>query len=144
MPLPPGPANFPIVDKNAVSPAQYLAAILKELKLQNAPSKGLIRGAVVTTAAPKTLEWQAEGIMQRLVLRNKGPDSVFYAYDVKGESVDATEGSNASFEVQAQESVNLVLTQFSFIGLKVGSPGKTAKVNAQAWKSQSGTQAGSV
>ncbi len=123
------------------APAELLQAILNELKLQNSASKPIMRAASVTDVG-KTLDWSAEGIMTRIVMRNKGPNSAWYSYDIKGPGVDAFT-SNASFEIQAQESINLTATQFSMIGLRCAA-GQTAVVHAQAWKSQSGTQSGSM
>lgn len=151
MPKPPGPADFPIATAPVAGPAtaeQWLARIfdvmsrlLDETIKQSIPSRPQIRSAAATDAGA-TLSWTVDGVMDRLMIRNKGTDSVWFAFDQNGASVTAAT-SPLSFELQANESVNLALCRFNKIGLKCAT-GKTATVHAIAFQSIAGNQGAGI
>ncbi len=151
MPRPSGPANFPVQlgpqalpnDTNGLLKAIYgvLQAIRQEIVYQNTASKPAMRSTAVTDVG-QTLTWQAVGIMDRLMIRNKGPDSCWYSYDTNGPNVNAFT-SDLSFELQANESVNLTHCLFYKIGVRCAA-GDTAVVHAQAFQSIAGNQAAAI
>ncbi len=125
----------------AIVTNQLLARILEELIRQNTPSVPSIRSTDVT-AVGQTLDWQAVGTMDRLMIRNKGTDSVWFSFDISGPAV-INQTSDESFELQANESVNLTHAKFRKIGLRCAT-GKTATVNAIAFQSVAGDQAAAI
>lgn len=142
MPQPPGPANFPV---NAAVPAtnnDLLTQILAELVKQNTASRPVIRSAAIGASDQSTLDWTTVGIMDRLVMRNAGPDSVWFAFDTNGPAVNAFT-SDQSFEILANESINLVNCQFRKIGIAT-SVGTGARVNAIGFQAQAGNQSNSI
>ena len=140
MKVPPGPANSPVSQPANTSPTldtivELLTRILRELLDQNTPLTPILRSSTVSSSGA-TLDWSAFGTMAAVSIRNKGPDSVFVSFDMSGESVDANVTDN-SFELQAQESLNLGKVKFQKIGVKCAS-GKTGSVNAIGFKSVTG------
>ncbi len=151
MPRPAGPADFPVALGPSSIPKtlleaqivtnQLLARILEELVRQNTPSVPSIR-SVAATDVGQTLDWQAVGTMDRLMIRNKGTDSVWFSFDISGPAV-VNQTSDESFELQANESVNLTHAKFRKIGLRCAT-GKTATVNSIAFQSVAGDQAAAI
>lgn len=144
MPMPPGPAKFPTETQLVKTPAQLLADILRELKNQMMPTKGIFRSATVTGARPQTLDWSAMGMMTRLVIRNAGPQSVWFNFDMDGLGVDNFNPSDQSWMLQAQESFNVTNELFMKIGLRCAVGANTAVVHARAWGTPAGKQEGSA
>ncbi len=152
MPRPAGPADFPVQLGPQTLPntvegllkAIYgvLQAIRQELVYQNTASRPSLRSQSVTDVG-QTLTWEAVGIMDRLMIRNKGPDSCWYSYDTNGPNVNAFNPSDLSFELQANESVNVTHCLFYKIGVRCAG-GKTATVHAQAFQSVAGNQAAAI
>ena len=151
MPLPPGPANFPVAQPPNVLPTTPLQALqqlnqkmdrlIDETVRQNIASRPVIRAKDVTNAG-QTLNWQAVGIMDRVTLKNDGPDPVWLAFDMNGQAVNAFT-SDLSFPLKADSTLNLTHSLFTKIGVKTAS-GKTATVNAIAWQSVAGNQAAAI
>lgn len=138
-----GPANFP-TNTPASKPKDAIDGLEKihaELVRQRTPTRPLIRSKLVDQNGI-TLDWTANGQMSRLMIRNKGPNSIWMAFDQKGASVDNFT-SNNSVEVQANESWNVELCAFAYLGLKAGA-GNTGTAHAIAFPSNSGMMAGSV
>ncbi len=147
MPQPPGPADFPVVPAPAdqttlMQILDLLKRILAELIKQNIASDPVTRARSVNVSDSGTLDWSQRGTMDRLMIRNKGPNSVWFAFDMNGPAVDAFT-SDLSFELQPQESVNLSHCKFEKIGLKCGSAGG-AVVHAIGFQSVAGDQAASI
>ncbi len=150
-PHPMGPADFPVQQGPLTPPTttdgwlsracSLLQRILDELIRQNTASRPVIR-AVAVTAVGQTLDWTPVGVMDRLMIRNKGTNSLWYSYDKNGPAVNAFT-SDESFELQANESVNLTHCIFQKIGVKCAG-GQTATVHAQAFQSVAGNQAGTI
>lgn len=141
-PHPIGPTNAPI--SPAVPPAVSNADLLKELKSQSYGVKPLIRSAVVTGGVPRTLDWSAFGIMNRLVIRNMGPQSVWFSFDVDGGNVDNFTPSDTSWELQSNESVNLTNISFQRIGLRCAAGATTARVHAIGMANPAGRAEGTA
>ena len=143
MPRPPGPANFPLSENAPVSSNDLLKQILAELVKQNTASRPVIRSKSLGVSDNGTLDWTTVGIMDRLVMRNAGPDNVWFAFDTNGPAVNGFT-SDQSFLILPNESINLVNCQFRKIGLITG-PGTTgATVNAIAFQAQAGNQSNSI
>ncbi len=140
-PMPPGPSDFPITSNATATPEVLLAAILQELKYQNTASRPVIRAADADSGG-STLDWSPVGIMDRLMIRNKGPNSVWFSFDKNGEAVQATTSSE-SFELQANESVNLTHCSFQKIGLRCAN-GESATAHAIGFQSVAGNQAAAI
>jgi len=132
-----GPSNFPV---DAPSVAATLGDVLQELKLQNVARIPILRAAVVDTTGV-TLDWSQIGLMDRFLFRNKGPQSVWIAFDVGGPAVDAFV-SDLSFEVQANESISIPLCQFYKIGCRCAAGSGT--VHAVAFQATAGDLQGSI
>ncbi len=151
MPRPPGPADFPVqlgpqsLPNDAAGLLKLvcglLQSILQELKYQNIASKPTLRSQAVTDAG-QTLTWQAVGIMDRLMIRNKGTNSCWISFDTNGPNVNAFT-SDLSFELQANESVNLTHCNFYKIGVRCAAA-ETATVHAVAFQSVAGNQAAAI
>ncbi len=141
MPQPPGPADFPVQTNAPVTDNDLLKRILAELIAMNTPARPVIR-SLIANEDGQTLDWQAAGIMDRLVMINNGPDPLWYAFDVSGPAVNAFTGDQ-SFELLANTSINLERCQFYKIGVICAS-GKTSTVNAIAFRSVAGNQAASI
>jgi len=122
-------------------PPADLKDILKELMNQREPREPLLRAASVTSSGQQ-LDWSAHGTMTRLLIRNKGSNSAWMAFDVDGAQVVAST-SDLSWELQAQEALSLELCIFQKVGLKC-SGGQTATVHAIAFPATSGDLAGAV
>lgn len=133
-----GPMDGPINTQREATLNDVLAELMKD----NFASTPNIRSAELNPVSPyATLDWSAIGQMGRFVLRNKGPQSVWIAFDINGESVDAYT-SDRSVEVQANESWNLDKTAFYKIGLKTA--GGSAVVHAIAYQVSAGRGRGAV
>jgi len=144
MPMPPGPARFPTETKLVQTPAEILASILRELKNQMMPTKGIFQAVAVNGLRPQTLDWSAFGMMTRLVIRNAGPQSVWFQFDIEGGNVDNFT-SNQSWMLQSQESFNVTNELFMKIGLRCAAGGaNNALVHARAWGTPAGKQEGSA
>lgn len=161
MPLPPGPANFAVqvappsnaplpTDTNGLLARQIqetrgvrdiMARILEELIRQNIASRPVIR-AVQASDAGETLNWQATGVMDRLTLKNNGPDEIWLSFDMNGPAVNAFT-SNLSFSLKADSTLNLTHSLFTKVGVRCFS-GTTATVDAIAWQSVAGNQAAAI
>ncbi len=151
MPLPPGPADFPIQQGAAAAPTTVMgwlekiyalgSRLLEEMIKQNTPSRPTIRATAVT-AAGQTLTWEAVGVMDRLMIRNKGPNSCWYSYDQNGPSVTPSTG-DGSFELQANESVNVTHCLYQKIGV-ICAAGQTATVHAQGFQSVAGNNGAAI
>lgn len=161
MPLPGGPANFPVRpaapanqalpnDTNGLLKAlidevravrDVGLRILEEMIRQGTAARPVIRAKDVT-AAGQTLNWQSVGIMDRLMLKNNGADTVWFAFDMNGPAVNAFT-SDLSFSLKADSTVNLSLSLFTKVGVKCAA-GKTATVDAVAWQSVAGNQAAAI
>lgn len=141
-PQPPGPANFPVNENAPATSNDLLKQILSELVKQNTASRPVIRSADLLASDTGTLDWITVGIMDRLVLRNAGPGSVWFAFDTNGPAVNAFT-SDQSFMVLANESINLVNCQFRKIGLAT-NVGGAATVNAIGFQAQAGNQSNSI
>ncbi len=151
MPRPPGPADFPVqqaptqLPNDAVGLLKLvfgkLDRILEELIRQNIASRPVTRCKDITNAG-QTLDWHSVGVMDRLTLKNDGPDPVWIAFDVSGPAVVAGT-SDLSFPLKADSTINLTHSLFSKIGVKTAS-GKTATVNAIAWQTVAGNQAAAI
>lgn len=142
MPMPPGPSDFPI-EQGSVTPTtnDLLQRILDELVKMNIAARPVIR-AKAADSTGETLDWSVLGIMDRLVIRNEGPNSVWFSFDKNGPAVQATT-SDLSWELQAQESVNLDHCLFQKIGLLCAGGG-TATVHAIGFQTVAGNQAASI
>lgn len=151
MPLPPGPANFPVAKPPSAVPTTPLEALqqisqkidrlLEETIRQNIASRPCIRARDVTPAG-QTLNWQSVGIMDRLTIKNNGADTVWLAFDMNGPAVNAFT-SDLSFSLKADSTLNLTHSLFTKVGVKVAA-GKTATVDAIAWQSVAGNQAAAI
>jgi hypothetical protein len=150
-PVPAGPSVTPVGQSKPG--AATLNNVQAELINQSVATKAEIRSALVTGAVtggavdqPQTLDWRALGVMQRLEIRNKGPNSVWMAFDVAGAGVN-NYVSNQSIELQSQEAWIFPLTAFRMIGLRcgvsAGSP-QTATVHAVAWQGPAGRAGGTA
>lgn len=139
--IPIGPANFPVsTDPNATM-TQLLQNILDELVRQNTAARPVIRSSLAGSTGA-TLNWDSVGVMDRLMMRNSGPQSVWFSFDRDGSSVQAFT-SDESFELQANESVNLTHCIFSKIGLKCAGGG-AATVNSVAFQTVAGNQGAAI
>lgn len=136
-----GPANFPVkLPDGDASTEATLNAILKEIKAQNTAAKPIIRGKVANPT--ETLDWDAMGVMDRLIIRNAGPSTVYFAFDKDGQAVEASVG-NESWMLESKEAVCLTHSRFSKIGLRCAA-GDSASVNAIGWQSVAGDQGSSI
>ena len=136
-----GPAAFPIATAQSATINQLLTDILSELKKQNVARTPLIRSVAVTPAG-QTLDWSQIGLMDRFLLRNLGPKSVWIACDMTGPAVDAFT-SDLSVEVQANESYSIPLCRFFKIGCRCAAGG-TGTVHAVAFQATAGNLGGST
>ncbi len=150
MPHPPGPADFPVqvLPTTPTTEIDLLTAILgvlrnilAELIKQNIAANPVTRAQNIDSTG-ETLNWTAVGIMDRLMIRNKGANSVWISFDINGPAVDAFT-SDLSFELQANESINLTHCAFQKIGCKCAG-GQTATVHAIAFQTVAGNQAGAI
>lgn len=151
MPLPGGPANFPVAQPPNAVPTTPLEALqqiakkvdrlLEETIRQNIASRPVIRAKDVDQNG-QTLNWQAVGIMDRLTLKNNGADNVWLAFDMNGPAVNAFT-SDLSFLLKPDSTLNLTHSLFTKVGLKCAS-GETASVDAIAWQSVAGNQAAAI
>lgn len=131
-----GPANFPVTGPEATA-----VDLLKALVAQSQAKIPQIRSSDIT-AAGQTLDWSALGLMDRILIRNKGANSVWIAWDVNGEAVDAFT-SDLSFELQAQEAISIPACQFYKIGCKCAA-GQTGTVHAVAFLATTENLSGSI
>lgn len=154
---PKGPANFPITDPAMPAPTDALIngmstddllrtmvrlqranlntsrAILNELRAQNIAGIPNLRSADVDDTNGATLDYSAVGYMSRFLLRNKGPNSCWIAFDVDGKAVEAFTGS-LSYELQAQESICIPNCRFYKIGAICASgSGESAVIHCVAF-----------
>jgi hypothetical protein len=125
---PPGPSDTPI-QKATPQPAT-LNDLLQQMRQNNDPQRAIFRGLVLGAGGNGTLDWSMLGLMTRIVIRNKGPNSVFFAFDISGPQINTFTSDN-SWELQANESFNGD-TIFYKIGLRCKA-GETAVINAAAW-----------
>ncbi len=138
MPLPPGPADFPVAVAPKDTPgnlseiAALLRRILLEMIRQSTPARPVMRTTAVDDVG-QTLDFSQRGIMDRLMMKNKGPNSVWYGYDFNGPAVK-TSDCDLSWEIEVGETINLALCQYEKIGLRCAT-GETAVVHAQGWQS---------
>jgi hypothetical protein len=139
---PPGPANFPVVPAKPMSNTDLLHGILKQLTYQNIARMPHIRSSDVD-ANGQTLDWSMVGLMDTLMIRNKGPKSVWIAFDIDGPAVDNFSPSDLSWELLANESVNITLCQFYKIGLRCAAS-ETGSVHAIAFQAVAGDLGGSI
>ena len=137
-----GPSNFPITAQQGKTIADWLSEILQELKKQNVARIPLMRAGAVTGSTPVTLDWSQIGLMDRFLFRNKGPDSVWIAFDMNGSAVNSFT-SDLSFEVMPLESINIPLCQFYKIGCKCLS-GQSATVHSVAFQAVAGNLGWSI
>lgn len=141
-PQPPGPADFPITNPNTdPTTNELLARILNELIRQNTATRAVIRASNVDSVG-QTLDWSMVGMMDRLIIRNKGTSSVWFSFDRNGPAVNSFT-SNESWELQANESVNITLSLYQKVGLRCAT-GQTGTVHAMGWQSVAGNQAGAI
>ncbi len=140
IPLPKGPSDFPVQTTQPETQQQTLDSILQELKYQNIASSPVIRSKDVDSTG-QTLDWTPIGIMDRLMMRNKGPNSLWFSFDKNGPAVVAST-SDESFELQANESINLTHCRFQKVGVKCS--GGTATVHAIGWQSVAGNQGAAI
>jgi hypothetical protein len=145
MPLPPGPANFPIKHGQGGGGGggsdQTLQYILQQLIAQYTPTTPYIRAASIGTVAANgnaTLDWTAIGSMNRIAIRNIGPGNVWLSFDVAGPAVPAYT-SDGSWQLQPNESLNLANVKFRQIGIS-----GYGVVHAVAFQSPAGKQGGSA
>lgn len=151
MPLPAGPADFPVQQGPFVQPTTvegWLSKlfdlgtrILEELIRQNIAARPVIRSGA-SDENGTTLDWNAVGVMDRLMIRNKGPNSVWYGFDRNGPAVQAAT-SDESFELQTNESVNVTHCRYQKIGLRC-APGGSAVVHAIGFQTVAGNQAAAI
>ncbi len=147
MPLPPGPANFPMSQPPLEQPktiegwlertCDWLSRIYTEIVRQNISARPVVRCKDVDNTG-QTLDWTSVGIMDRITLKNDGPDEVWLAFDTSGPAVFA-DTSDLSFPLKADSTLNLTHSLFSKIGVRC-APGDTAVVNAIAWQTVAGNQ----
>lgn len=151
-PHPMGPSDFPVA-LAPMSPPQtlmdwaakifgVLTQIKDQLVMQNTASRPVIRSRSVDGTG-QTLDWTPVGIMDRLMIRNLGPDPCWFSFDMNGPAVNAFTGDQ-SFELQMNESVNLTHCQFQKIGVKCQGGGDTATVHAIGFHSVAGNQMDSI
>lgn len=140
-PKPPGPSDFPVATTDTQTAAEVQAAILQELKYQNIASRPVGRSADVDGGG-QTLDWSPVGVMDRIVMRNKGPNSLWYSWDKNGPAVQAFT-SNESTELQMNESMAFTHCIFQKIGVRCQG-GQTATIHATAFQSVAGNQAASI
>lgn len=133
---PPGPANFPVT-----GPPTSATDLLQQLVNQNAARQPHLRAADVTSVG-QTLDWSSLGLMDRILIRNKGGSSVWIAFDTEGQNVDAFT-SDLSYELQAQESICIPGCQFYKIGCRCAALG-TGTVHAVAFLAAAGELHGSI
>ncbi len=143
---PHGPANFPIAltdeQGNPVeTPIELLRQIRDELRGGNSASRPMMRAKDVTDVG-QTMDWSTQGLMDRVMLRNKGTNSLWFSFDVDGALVD-TFTSDLSFELQAQEAIAIPRCLFYKIGCKCAS-GESATVHAIAFMSTAGNLGKSI
>lgn len=141
-----GPTQSPVstgkMDEQQ-SVQSLLMQLLRQVTYQNVARTPIIR-SVTETGLGSTLDWSSIGMMDRLMIRNAGPQSVYFAFDVDGPSVDMSNG-DLSFWLQANESVNISHCKFYKIGVRtIAGGGVLAVVNAIAFQSVAGDQAGSL
>ncbi len=139
---PPGPADFPVVPGRPMSTAELLHGILTQITRQNIARIPHIRSSDVD-ANGQTLDWSMIGLMDTLIIRNKGPKSVWIAFDIDGPAVDNFSPSDLSWELLMNESVNLSLCQFERVGLRCAA-GETGSVHAFAFQAVAGNLGGSI
>ena len=109
------------------------------LNNQNQPMQPLLRAMLVDSTG-ETMDWSAHGTMTRIMIRNKGPNSVWFAFDTFGQSVVAAT-SDLSWELQSQEALSIERCTFNKIGLKSPSGGT---VHAIAFPDNSGANGGAI
>lgn len=151
MPLPPGPADFPVQQlpgTGQMTDSQrfdkmitLLERVLDELIRQNISATPIIR-AIDVTDVGQTLDWSQFGQMDRLMLISLGADDVWLTFDVNGPAVIAGTSDN-SFKILSNMSINLTHSSFQKVGLRCAA-GKTATVQAIAWQTVAGNQAGAI
>lgn len=153
---PKGPVNFPITDPTmndeaiaSLSGEDLMRAILRtlrqvrdetrgvraELHAMNNPGVPVLRSADATDAG-KSLDFSAAGQMDRFLARNKGANSIWIAFDIAGEAVDAFT-SDLSYELQAQESICIPRCLFRQIGCKCAG-GETGTIHVVAFMATAG------
>lgn len=133
-----GPVQFPVT--SPPKPAT-LDDVRKELAAQNLSLRPNMRAAVVTSAGI-TLDWSNVGVMERIMIRNKGPNSVWISFDIEGKAVIAAV-SDLSWELQSQEALSIPRCLFQKIGCKcAGIQGGT--VHAIAFQNSGRDYAGAV
>ncbi len=139
MPLPPGPANFPVNTQVPATTDDLLRAILKELIYQNIASRPVTRGQSISSAGG-TLDWSTVGVMDRLMLKNNGPDNVYFSFNMNGQAVVANT-SDLSILLKPDSTYCCTHTLFNKIGLKsVG----TSAVDAVGYQTVAGNQAAAI
>ncbi len=151
VPLPHGPADFPMALPPATIPSTMEGKVDRLISLQERLLDETVRQSIAArpvirckdvTAAGQTLDWTAVGIMDRLTLWNDGPDTVWIAFDMSGPAVFAGT-SDLSVPVKANGAISLTHNLFSKIGAKTAG-GTTATVNAIGWQSVAGNQAAAI
>lgn len=135
-----GPANFPLSQKGLETPQQLMSNVLLELKKQNVARVPIMRAGTANTTGI-TLDWSQVGLMDRIMIRNKGAASVWIAFDTSGPSV-APYTCDLSFELQANESLAIPLCQFFKIGCRTAAG--NGVVHAIAFQSVAGNQGFSI
>lgn len=140
-----GPSNFPVElppeKETPLSVLRELRQLVQNLMDQNAARAGIIRAADVTDAG-QTLDWSQFGDMARVMMRNKGPDSLWFSFNEDGQNVPPTTG-DGSFEIQAQEAISIPNILFQKIGVRCAT-GDTATIHAIAFQKSFGDFGGSI
>lgn len=141
VPKPRGPSNFPVQTPPPSTPTELLQGILKQVTNQNLARIPHIRSRDIDQNG-QTLDWSQIGLMDKFLLRNKGPDSVWVSFDMAGPSVDSFT-SDLSIEVQMNESWNIPFCQFYKIGAKCAAGG-TGTLHAIAFQASAGDLGGGI
>lgn len=145
VPHPMGPSNFPQKLPDApstpLSELQQLRQLLANMMDKNSARVPLIRSGDVTSTG-QTFDWSMMGDMERLMIRNKGTNSVWIAFEAEGTNVDNFT-SDGSIEIQAQEAWSFTQCKFQKIGLRC-SAGQTATVHAVAFQKAFGDFGGAI
>jgi len=142
MPMPPGPAAFPIQQaQDNKTTDDLLRDLIAELKNQFTPSPGIIRAGLCQVGRPLTLDWSAMGVMNRVAIQNAGPNTCWLAFDVNGGGVDGFT-SDQSWQLLSLGSLNLTLIKFYKIGIIVTAG--TALIHAIAFQSPAGKSGGTA
>jgi hypothetical protein len=124
------------------------------------PAQAILKIGTIPAVVPGppygylTLDWSKDpgdgspyGMMGRLLLRNRGSKSVWFAFDVDGDTITADNTSNPKdtdmnptqrFELLPNESINIDSTSFYKVGLACAS-GEGTVVHASAFQSSGGT-----